>query len=204
MNSSYNILIAGVGGQGNLMCGRILGAAAMRMNLNPVIGDTFGASRRGGTVYTHLRIGEHPVGPLIPGREASLVLGLEPMETLRAAVKYAGERTVILFSTQSVETGDSLAGNLTYPSISELTKALGSISEAVYALDPKKKLDELGTRHVLNSYMLGALTGLDRTPLERNEVRELVGTMTKPSDTNLAAFDGGLEDVLELLKSKKD
>lgn len=204
MTSSYNILIAGVGGQGNLVCGRILGEAAMRMNLRPVIGDTFGAPRRGGTVYTHLRIGEHPVGPLIPEREANLVLGLEPMETLRAVVKYGGEKTVILFSTQRVETGDSLAGNLTYPSVGELSKALGSISEEVYALNPKERLDELGTTRVLNSYMLGALTGLNRTPLERNEVRELVGKMTKPSDTNLAAFDAGLEDLSELLKRKEN
>lgn len=185
------------------MCGRILGEAAMRMNLRPVIGDTFGASRRGGTVYTHLRISEHHVGPLIPESEASFVLGLEPMETLRAVVRYGGEKTVILFSTQKVETGDSLAGNLTYPSIGELTKALESISEDVYALDPKRILDELGTTRVLNSYMLGALTGLNRTRLERNEVRELVGSMTKPSDTNLAAFDAGLEDLSDLLKSKK-
>ena len=90
MRDDYNILIAGVGGQGNLVCGRVLCEAALQNGLRPVAGETFGASRRGGTVLTHLRISTQDRGPLIPKGRADLLLGMEPLETLRAASEYAG------------------------------------------------------------------------------------------------------------------
>ncbi|MHA2432413.1 MAG: 2-oxoacid:acceptor oxidoreductase family protein [Candidatus Thorarchaeota archaeon] len=202
MTGNYNVLVAGVGGQGNLLCGRILAEGAVRKNLRPVIGDTFGASRRGGTVHTHLRIGECDKGPLIPRRRADLLLGLEPLETLRAAIRFAGKETVVIFSGLRVDTIDSLAGRIKYPDIDRITEALHSISKAVYRLNPKDSLDKLGTRRVLNSYMIGALAGPGRTPLDASELRDIVSVTVEPRKTNTAAFDAGLKGISELLKSE--
>ena len=82
MRDPFNILVAGVGGQGNLVCGRVLAEASVRSGLRPVVGDTFGASRRGGSVLTHLRIGKTDWAPLIPKGEVDIILGLEPLEAL--------------------------------------------------------------------------------------------------------------------------
>ena len=47
LKDPFNIMVAGVGGQGNLVCGRSLASAAMSLGLRSVLGDTYGASRRG-------------------------------------------------------------------------------------------------------------------------------------------------------------
>jgi indolepyruvate ferredoxin oxidoreductase beta subunit len=52
----YNVIITGVGGQGNVMASRVVGNILSRKNLNITIGETFGASQRGGSVMSHLRI----------------------------------------------------------------------------------------------------------------------------------------------------
>jgi indolepyruvate ferredoxin oxidoreductase beta subunit len=202
MIGSYNVLVAGVGGQGNLVCGRILAEGAVRMNLRPVVGDTFGASRRGGAVLTHLRIGESDRGPLVPRNQADLILGLEPLETLRTAVKFAGQETVVIFSELKVDTADSLGGRTDYPDVDRMTEALESISKVVYRLNPKDSLERIGTNRVLNSYMIGALAGSGRTPLDSSELRGLVGEKLKPKKANTAAFDAGLKCVSELMKSE--
>ena len=52
----YNIIITGVGGQGNVMASRVVGNMMSRKGLSVTIGETFGASQRGGSVMSHLRI----------------------------------------------------------------------------------------------------------------------------------------------------
>jgi indolepyruvate ferredoxin oxidoreductase beta subunit len=44
----FNVIITGVGGQGNVMASRVMGGMLSRKDLNVTIGDTFGASQRGG------------------------------------------------------------------------------------------------------------------------------------------------------------
>ena len=52
----YNLIIAGVGGQGNVTTSRAVGSMLAQLGLFVTIGDTFGASQRGGSVMSHLRI----------------------------------------------------------------------------------------------------------------------------------------------------
>ncbi len=52
----YNVIITGVGGQGNVMASRIVGNMLSRKGLSVTIGETFGASQRGGSVMSHRRI----------------------------------------------------------------------------------------------------------------------------------------------------
>ncbi|MHA2385022.1 MAG: 2-oxoacid:acceptor oxidoreductase family protein, partial [Candidatus Thorarchaeota archaeon] len=175
MKEDYNILIAGVGGQGNLVCGRILSEAALQADLRPVAGETFGASRRGGTVLTHLRISNRDRGPLIPKGKADFLLGMEPLEALRAAIEFAGQQTVAVISTAIVETPGSLSDTVEYPPIDKIVKSLRSICGDVVALDPIESLEKLGTLRLLNSYMLGAMSVMKEGPLRKDAIRETVG-----------------------------
>ncbi len=202
MKSTFDIMVAGVGGQGNLVCGRILAEAAVCRNLRPVVSDTFGASRRGGAVLTHLRVGESDKGPIVPRNQADLILGLEPLETLRAAIRFGREETVVIFSELKVDTADTLGGKVEYPDIDVMTEALESISKEVFRLDPKASLEKIGTERVLNSYMIGALAGSGTGPFDSSELRQLVGETLKPKETNIAAFDAGLKRVSELMKAR--
>jgi indolepyruvate ferredoxin oxidoreductase beta subunit len=198
MKKDYNILIAGVGGQGNLVCGRILSEAALQIDLRPVAGETFGASRRGGAVLTHLRISNRDKGPLIPKGSANLLLGMEPLEALRAGIEYAGQQTVAVISTAIVETPESLSDADEYPPIEDIVKSLRSICGEVIVLNPVDSLENSGGLRLLNSYMLGALSVLKEVPLSKDEIRSAIARTLRDPELNLAAFDAGAADALKL------
>jgi indolepyruvate ferredoxin oxidoreductase beta subunit len=190
----YSILVAGVGGQGNLVCGRIIAEATVIQGLRPVVGDTFGASRRGGSVVTHIRIGKQDWGPLIPKGEVDVLLGFEPVEALRAATRYAGERTIAIVSRMPVPPSNVTSGNLSYPKIEDVKKELESICQRVHMLDTEPVLERLGSRRVLNSYMIGALSAVEKIPLDSKKLQQAISTILD-SERDLAAFSEGAKTL---------
>ncbi|MHA1908834.1 MAG: indolepyruvate oxidoreductase subunit beta [Candidatus Thorarchaeota archaeon] len=194
MTGPFNLMIAGVGGQGNLVCGRSLAKAAMAKGLRPVLGDTFGASRRGGSVVTHLRISERDLGSLIPKGHLHIILGMEPIESLRSVINFGGPETIAVFSTLPVQSPATLSGDEKYPTIDEITKSLTDLCSQVYALDARPVIEEAGTHRVLNVYMLGALVGLEVTPLDRDSIETSIDDLVGLDDKNCTAFESGISD----------
>ena len=192
MKDPFSILVTGVGGQGNLVCGRIIAEATVIQGLRPVVGDTFGASRRGGSVMTHIRIGERDWGPLIPRGEVDVILGFEPVETLRAVVRYASEKTTAIMSKMSIPPSNVTSGDLSYPDIDDITEELESICGKVYMLDTEPVLEEIGSTRVLNSFMLGALSTIEDNPLETKNLEEALSTILD-SERDMAAFHQGVK-----------
>ncbi len=192
MRDPYSIMVAGVGGQGNLVCGRIIAEATVMQGLRPVVGDTFGASRRGGSVVTHIRIGKQDWGPLIPKGEVDVLLGFEPVEALRAAVRYAGKRTIAIVSEMPVLPSNVTSGDLSYPKISGIKKELESICKQLYTLDTEPVLMKLGSTRVLNSYMIGALSALEGGPLDSRNLRKALSNILD-SERDSDAFSAGAE-----------
>ena len=190
MSDPYSILVAGVGGQGNLVCGRIIAEATVMQGLRPVVGDTFGASRRGGSVVTHIRIGKQDWGPLIPKGEVDVLLGFEPVEALRVAVRYAGKRTTAIVSKMTVPPSNVTSGDLSYPEIDAIRKELESICKQVYMLDTEPVLTKLGSTRVLNSYMIGALSALDDGPLDSKNLQQALSNILD-SERDSDAFSEG-------------
>ncbi|MGY5860624.1 MAG: indolepyruvate oxidoreductase subunit beta [Candidatus Thorarchaeota archaeon] len=191
MQDPFNILVAGVGGQGNLVCGRVLAEAAVQSGLRPVVGDTFGASRRGGSVLTHLRIGKTDWGPLIPKGEVDILLGLEPLEALRAAAKFAGERTVAIVSQTKIPTVASNNTPIEYPAVEQIIGSLNDLCKHVIVLDAEETLTQLGSMKMLNSYILGAMGSAPQTPLSLEAIRESLESLFGSKSVNMAAFDEG-------------
>ena len=70
-----DILIAGVGGQGQILASRLIGAAAILEGYTVRTGETIGMSQRGGSVVSHVRIGEKATAT-IPLGQADLMIGL--------------------------------------------------------------------------------------------------------------------------------
>ena len=64
----FNMIVAGVGGQGSVLASHIVANAAVAQGLKVRVGETFGASQRGGKVHSHVRIGDDVYGPLCPER----------------------------------------------------------------------------------------------------------------------------------------
>ena len=81
---ALNIYLCGVGGQGIGLLAEVLGQACLVAGYTVKGCDTHGLAQRGGTVVSHLRIGERLHAPLVPPREADLVVSLERLEAIRA------------------------------------------------------------------------------------------------------------------------
>lgn len=92
---SYNILIVGVGGQGLLTLGSIIGVACSIRGLDVAVAEVHGMSQRGGSVVVYVRIGEEP-SPIMPVGSADHMLALELIEAARYIhyVKKMGHVTV--------------------------------------------------------------------------------------------------------------
>ena len=83
--SPTNIFCIGVGGQGIGLLSAALSQACLAAG-HAVRGcDTHGLAQRGGTVVSHIRLGDGVFTPLVPEGEADLVVGLERLEALRGA-----------------------------------------------------------------------------------------------------------------------
>lgn len=80
----YDIVLAGVGGQGILTIARIVSGAAIATGLNVKQAEVHGMSQRGGAVNSHLRLSNEAIhSDLIPKGQAHLILAVEPLEALR-------------------------------------------------------------------------------------------------------------------------
>ena len=82
---SKNIILCGVGGQGTILASRLIATAAMDKNIPIKTAETIGMAQRGGSVFSHLRLGEGTNSPLIGKGEVDLIIGFEPGETVRQA-----------------------------------------------------------------------------------------------------------------------
>jgi indolepyruvate ferredoxin oxidoreductase len=77
----YNILLAGIGGNGVVTVSALLGMAAHLEEKRLTVLDNSGLAQRNGSVTSHLRIGDgaHRHSPRIPNGDVDLVIGADPM-----------------------------------------------------------------------------------------------------------------------------
>mgnify|MGYP006329047313 CR=1 FL=1 len=82
---TYNLMFAGVGGQGSLLIAELTSLAAVNAGYDTKQTEVHGVSQRGGSVETHVRFGEKVHSPIVTPGEADAVVGLEKLEALRFA-----------------------------------------------------------------------------------------------------------------------
>ena len=78
-----NILICGVGGQGTVLAAKVLSQAAVSSGKRVLSAETIGMAQRGGSVVSHVRIGENLFSPLIPKGKADVIIAFEATEAVR-------------------------------------------------------------------------------------------------------------------------
>jgi indolepyruvate ferredoxin oxidoreductase beta subunit len=191
----YNVIITGVGGQGNVMASRVVGSMLSRRGLSITIGETFGASQRGGSVMSHLRVSaESCWSPQIPKGQCHLVISLEPTEAVRVLMKYGNPHVRVLCNTRPVHAIGVISGEHAYPSLEEVKSGVAELSEACWFLEATEKALELGNPILGNIMMIGAAAGTGSLPLDRDDFQAAI-TETLPSDKlelNLRAYDLGV------------
>ncbi|HEY8344258.1 MAG TPA: indolepyruvate oxidoreductase subunit beta [Bacillota bacterium] len=201
LHRRFDILLAGVGGQGVVLASRVLAGAALKAGLVTKTSETIGMAQREGSVTSHVRIGTQVYSPLISQGQADLLVSLEPAEAVRNLV-FLRHSGWLLVNTEAVIPVTVSAGLSKYND-DKIRAYLAAYAgkdtkeERLILIDGSKLAREAGSEKTLNSVMLGAVCGIGLLPLEREMVLETLLRMVPPrmAEMNKKAFDLGYEAI---------
>jgi len=189
MTATYNVLFAGVGGQGVISIAGLLARSAIASGLEARLYGSYGMAQRGGMVSAHLRIGERVQNARIEIGRAHLLVGLELTEAVRWAHILSSEGVLI-------------AADVLIPPVGKIIKdggigmrnLLGSFPSAML-VDVEGLSGPAGTRGV-NAVLLGAATSLEGFPVQAGNIEELIRQEAgSGSERLLEAFRKGRESL---------
>lgn len=187
-----DVVIAGVGGQGNLFASEVISRYAVDRGFNVLGTETIGAAQRGGSVVSHIRISERPIySPLVPRGEANVLLGLEPLEMLRHAERLASHGQYLL-NMYRMPTVMCNMGWDDYPSDRAIRRAVDSLGVPGWILPATQRAYALGNAVLANVVMLGALSSVS-TFFDAKGMKEALADRAPKAalELNLAAFEEG-------------
>ena len=189
------LVFIGVGGQGNLLASRLLGEAALSMGIPTVVSEIHGMAQRGGIVESAVLLGD-VTSPIVSSAEADVLIGFEPLETLRALGK-CNKDTVVITNTHPLPPFTVAIGQGVYPPVEESLKLIRKKAGRVIALDGTAIAESVGNPLSLNMVMLGALIGSGTIPVGAEEMKKILETSTKKAflESNLKAFDMGMAEA---------
>ena len=195
-----NIIVTGVGGQGNVLASQIIATAAVDSGYYVSVGETFGASQRGGSVMSHIRISRgEACGPLIPKGKAAVIIGFEPLETLRTLIEFGAKATGVIMNLRSNYPLSVLVGDDNYPDIDQIKEAIAANASYLIALQATDLAVAAGVPVGTNMVMTGAFAGCGalNIPLETYET-VITGLFSgEMLELNLAAFRAGAAAIAQ-------
>jgi len=197
-----NLIIGGVGGQGNVLMALLVGRALVNQGMVAGVGDTYGVSQRGGAVASHVRISkDRSYGPLIPAGHADIILTLEPAEALRLLSQLGNPNTVVITNSRPVYPPDVSSGRAKYPKLEDLFKALSDYSGKSMVVDATEEALRLGDPIFTNIVMIGSLIGADVVPIDRETMAAMLAERFKGAalKSNYVALDAGIALVKSVI-----
>jgi indolepyruvate ferredoxin oxidoreductase beta subunit len=190
----YNVIITGVGGQGNVLASRMVGDMLSEKGLYVTIGETFGASQRGGSVMSHLRISsESCLSPQIPRGRAHVVVALEPSEGIRVLAAYGNPEVKVVCNTRPIYPIGVICGEQTYPDLEDIKAWIRELSQSAWFIDATEGAMKLGNPILGNMIAVGALAATRVLPLDRAQFEAVLARKMSPDKVavNLSAYDMG-------------
>lgn len=149
-----NIILTGVGGQGTVLASKLIAAASMNKGLPVMSAETIGMAQKGGSVFSHLRVGEGVRSPMIRRGTVDLLLAFEPAEAVRMLPYLKKGGTVVVNSHPIMPVTAALKG--TDYNGAEMVEYLREHTEHVLVIDGQKAAAVIGNPKTLNVIMLGA------------------------------------------------
>ena len=150
-----NILIVGVGGQGTLLASVLLGNLALMNGYDVKLSEVHGMAQRGGSVVSHVRVGENQYSPLIPYGKADIIIGFEPAEAVRC-LPYLKNGGTVVVSSKAVMPVTASLGMGSYSGSEDMLGYLDNKTENLIVVDTDEICKRLGSAKVMNMVLLGA------------------------------------------------
>lgn len=177
---TYDIILAGVGGQGVLSIATIIAGAAMADGLEVRQSEVHGMSQRGGGVQAHLRISDKPiVSDLIPSGGADMILAMEPVESLRYLSFLKADGIVVTAAEPFVNIPN-------YPEIAGILEAIRRLPKS-RVVESESLAREAGNLKAVNMVLVGA--ALDALPVKGETVEASVRAIFGRKDPRLVEIN---------------
>lgn len=187
------IYLTGVGGQGTLTATTLLARTALEQGMEVVSGEIHGMAQRGGVVESTILLGGFS-SPRISFAEADILLGFEPLETLRALpyLKKGGH----VFSSEDIMQPVSVsAGVGVYPPLAEIKHRVEQVAERAWFLPCRDCGLQAGSAQSGNTALLGMVCASGLLPFGVDALREGIKKFLPPKlvEVNLAALENGIQ-----------
>jgi indolepyruvate ferredoxin oxidoreductase beta subunit len=189
-----DILITGVGGQGVVLASDIIGETALAAGFDVKKTDTLGMAQRGGSVVSHVRLGEKVWSPLIKEGEVDLILAFEKLEAARWS-HFLKPGAIAIINNYEQPPPSVALGLEKYPTDDEIVAELKRRTDKIYFIDANKRARELGNVRTLNIFMLGcfaAFAPLDIKVWQASIAQRLPENIR---EINLKAFELGRKEI---------
>ena len=149
-------MIVGVGGQGTVLASKLVASAAMSKGFEVRSAETIGMAQKGGSVMSHLRVGDDAFSPMIGSGEADLIIGFEPSETVRM-LPFLKQGGAVITSDRPIMPVTAALKGSSYCG-SEMTEYLRSFSGIgkLVVVDTESAVREIGSPKAMNMVLLGA------------------------------------------------
>jgi len=194
MVEEFNIVIAGVGGQGVILMSELLGNAAVKDGLNVRGSEALGMAVRGGSVSSTIRIGNGVLAPLAPAGKCDILVGMEPAETLRN-ISYLSPSSLVIVNTKVTAPYTVAIGESKYPGLETVIEKLSGASKKVFTLNAVEIAGKAGSTQSANVVMLGTLFGTGQVPIKLETVKAEIQARfsDRLAEVNMKAFDLGYQ-----------
>lgn len=185
----YDIILAGVGGQGVLSLAAIIAKGAMKDNLQVRQSEVHGMSQRGGAVMSHLRLSDSDISSdLVRKGTADLILGMEPMEVLRYSEFLAPDGVIITAKEPFVNIPN-------YPDVQSVYDKVATFKDS-RLVESVALAKAAGNAKAVNMVVIGAAASV--LPVKAESLKWAISELfaAKGAETvakNLKAFDLGLK-----------
>ena len=188
-NPVFDLVIVGVGGQGTLLASKILGYIALEQGCDVRVSEVHGMAQRGGSVITHVRVGEKVYAPLVSSGSADYLLAFEELEAARA-VHFLKPGGTLIVNVQRILPMPVITGAAMYP---EEPLCVSEDVCRIQKLDALSMAEKCGSQRAVNLTLLGALS--KHLPWEMDVWHKAIAACVPPKtlEINIKAFDAGAQ-----------
>lgn len=167
----YDILIAGVGGQGTVLASRLLATAALESGFFTRTSETIGMAQRGGCVISHVRVGDE-ASPIIPPKHSDLLIAFEPGEAARNLGSLS-PNGICIVNTKLVMPVTASLGSSSYDvdSVYEYIKL--KYPKTIF-VDAYSLAEKAGSVKTVNVVLLGVGCSVGNMPMSRDIVEKVI------------------------------
>jgi len=187
----FNLIICGVGGQGNVLLSAIVGMALLKEGFMVSVADTYGVTQRGGPVTSHIKISKENVYSSITLEgHADVILGMEPVETLRNLELFGNPHVVTIVNPRPIYP----IGGVPYPDLEEVKRAIIKLSTQTKFVNATEEALKMGNPLYVNIILLGSLVGSGFLPIHKGSMIPILEERFEETlAPNLEAFNKGME-----------